>query len=102
MGLCTERQRLNAHMREAPMRSNPGGNGRWSGDVEHGWRATPRLNRAAKESSLQPSEDREDLLVVGLVACVLEHFAVPHDAVPAEHEHGALRDALEPDHVFIE
>ena len=43
-----------------------------------------------------------DLLVVRLVARVLEHLAVPHDAVLVEHEHGALGDAFQADHVLVE
>ena len=43
-----------------------------------------------------------DLLVVRLVARVVEHLAMPDHAVLVQHEHGALGDALQPDHVLVE
>src|SRR6266545_4277055 len=53
-------------------------------------------------ASVKRGGDAEDFLVVGLVAGIVEHLAVPDDALPVEHKHRALRDALQPDHVLVE
>src|SRR5262245_8011646 len=50
----------------------------------------------------QRRKGREHPVVVGLVAGVLQHFAMAHDAVLVDHEHRPLRDTLEADHVFVE
>src|SRR5262249_26443735 len=48
------------------------------------------------------SERREHLVVIRLVTGIVEHLPVPHHAILVDHEHGALRDSLEADHVLVE
>src|SRR5665213_4073985 len=75
---------------------------------ETGLRATDSRRRpeargpGARSLLRERSERRKDLGVVRLVPGVLEDLAVAHAAVLVDHEHGALRDALQADHVLIE
>src|SRR5262245_62412774 len=46
-------------------------------------------------------ERADDALVIRLVPRIVEHLAVPHDPVLVDDKDRALRDAFEPDHVFV-
>src|SRR4051812_38344599 len=48
------------------------------------------------------SEGREHLVVVRLVSGVVEDFLVADDAILVDHEHRALGNPLQADHVFVE
>ena len=57
---------------------------------------------SAKLPLAERREHVEDLLIIRLVPCIVEHLAVADDAVFVEYEHGPFGDAFEADHVLVE
>src|SRR5437773_5372492 len=62
----------------------------------------PSPSPGPQSPSGERSELRKDFVVIRLVPCVVEDFAVAHDAVLVDDEDGPPRDAFEADHVLIE